>query len=185
MDGKKVVQFTRDDAYKILDTINYWTTSADSKATGILSFLGIFLTILFATETVEKIAERIRAIFVENEYFLGISVVFSLTVCVFGLILLLSVLTPKIINLPKTKKRHVCKSHGSVMFYGSIASLSYDEYVSKVKNICDMDDIILRDLLFQIHSAAIICDKKMKSLKYGIPLFFFGLILFVVLMTAF
>ena len=104
MDGKKVVQFTRDDAYKILDTINYWTTSADSKATGILSFLGIFLTILFATETVEKIAERIRAIFVENEYFLGILVVFSLTVCVFGLIFLLSVFTPKIINLPKTKK---------------------------------------------------------------------------------
>lgn len=65
----------------------------------------------------------------------------------------------------------------SIMFYGIVATIPYEQYYQSVKSVCKDFDCVVEDLVFQIHSASVICNSKFKKLQKGLIFFLIGLII--------
>ncbi len=163
----KKCALTKDDANKALDNINMWINSCDTKSSIVLGFYATIITICLSTDFVD-VQSKIITYFFDNISFLTILyLVFhfgAILAFVAGIIELLKVIVPRIILKTASGERF-----DSLLFYGSIAknTPTYEQYRKKLKKYDDEEDII-NDLLFQVHSAAMICNKKFHYQKIGL-----------------
>lgn len=187
MNNNNIGKFTREDAYKTLDTINMWINNCDTKASIILGSIGVIATI-FLSSDYARIMKRVIENSVVNINFwkiIYIVILFIAIVCCgIGILYFVLCITPNIILNTKSfdaiiKKNKDKDNFDSIMFYGSISLFDYKSYQEKVKIRCDNFDDVMRDLTFQIYSAACICNLKFVRLKKGIIFFLIGLIVCV------
>ena len=156
--GSKCVVFTKDDANKALDNINMWINNCDTKVSVILGLYAVIFTIGVSTDFLNLHKTIINSILsnpsVGNVIF-GILFLITIVAFVVGLLILIKVLIPNIIT-----KKDNNKKFESVTFYGSIAE-NFSEYKTFRKKVYEIKDEkqILDDLLFQVYSAAKICNK--------------------------
>lgn len=166
--GDKKIALTKDDANKALDNINMWINSCDTKSSIVLGFYATIITICLSTDFVDVQSKIVTYLF-DNISFLVILYIIvhfgAILSFIIGIIELLKVIVPRIIL-----KTTSGEQFNSLLFYGSIAknTPTYEQYCKKIKKI-DEEDII-NDLLFQVHSAAMICDKKFHYQKIGLVL---------------
>lgn len=191
--------FGRDDAYKTLDTINMWIENCDNKASIILGSIGVIVSIILGSDFAKVIKNIVETAFTDIDFWkIVYTIIFSTAViiCLIGFGYFVSCITPKIIlnkfmsekiqkniikrNKDKKNFRKASNTKESIMFYSIVAATKYDQYIEQVKSICQDFDNVMADLVFQIHSASVICDSKFKKLQKGIVLFSIGLVLFFV-----
>lgn len=175
------VLISREDAFNTLDTINFWINSCDTKATILLSGVGVFFTLLFTSDILNKVFDVTKKVIEDFSgigAWIGVGGIVSILGCITGTGFIISVIVPRQIFEPKefdTKNKDVI----SLMFYGSIAKMSFSTYCEKLNPLCDPDDTIIKDLIFQIHSSAKICARKVQNLKIGNIVLFVSLFVFV------
>lgn len=173
MSEKKACALNKDDAYNILDTINMWINNCDTKVSIVLGFYATIITIALSTDFID-IQYSILSYAVENvNFWYGLYLSFYIITIIgflVGVFLLLKVIVPRILLKPKSsQKKNNQKDFKSIMFYASICNnySDFDCYKKKVYETHDECDI-LEDLLFQIHSVALICTGKFKFQKIGL-----------------
>ena len=175
------VLFSREDAFKTLDTINFWINSCDTKASILLSGTGVIFALLFTSDILNKVFDVTKKVIEDFSgvgVWIGVGGILSILGCIVGTGFIVSVIVPRQIFEPKEsdiKNKDVI----SLMFYGSIAKMSFSTYCERLNPLCDPDDTIIKDLIFQIHSSAKICARKTKNLKIGSIVFFVSLFVFV------
>lgn len=188
--------FDRDDAYKTLDTINMWIENCDNKASIILGSIGVIASIILSSDFAKIIKDIIETSIINIGWCNGIYIFIFMSaviICIIGLGCLISCITPRIVtntSISDRIQKNICKKQhkfkntqiknnmqDSIMFYGIVALTQYEQYLEKVKPICKDYDNIMIDLLFQIHSAAVICESKFKKLQKGIVCFLIGFII--------
>lgn len=170
---------TKDDANKALDNINMWITNCDTKTSIVLAFYVAIIALCFSTDFFDIQCDIFDFCFqdiccLKIVYFivhLG-----SIITFVIGIIALLIVIIPKIIY-----KTEPTKEFKSVLFYASIAkhTPTYSEYLKSVRKVKD-EKQLLNDILFQVHSAALICARKFCYQKIGLILTMVSSIVFFI-----
>lgn len=81
-------------------------------------------------------------------------------------------------NNKKLKKASI-DAPKSIMFYGIIALKEYSDYINEIESQTDDFDDIIKNLVFQICSAATICNSKFKKIQKGMLFCSLGVVLFV------
>lgn len=182
--------FNRDDAYKTLETINMWINNCDTKASIVLSGVGVITTVFLSSDFAKIIKRTLEnAISSESSWKILYIVCFTFAVglSVAGLILFISCLTPKIINKPinqSNARSQTANEIKSIMFYAKIAAKKYEEYEKEVKDMSANFDSVMKDLTWQIHSAAYRCNLKFNKFKKGIWCFTIGFAVCVFLLIV-
>ena len=166
MVDKKCV-LSKDDLNKALDNISSCINLCDTKASILLGFCAGIVAFCFSPDFLSMQKEIVLYFFHHSCFWSGIFIsLHSLSVVVFvlGVIELLMVVMPRII-LESSEISQL----KSILFFGSIAknTPAYEEYRKTVLETTD-ENLIFDDLLFQIHSTAIICDKKVYHQKAGL-----------------
>lgn len=177
--------FKCNDAYKTLDTINMWINNCDTKASIVLGIIGVALSVIFSSDNLRIVKNLIEKIFMSGNFFYIIGLIIIFVLCFTSILFLFLTISPKIIkdeNTVKTSKKQI-EQNLSIMFYGEIANYTYADYLELIKNKCDeSDDVVMKDLIYQIHSASVICSKKFMRFKIGLWLFFCGSILTIIIL---
>ncbi len=184
-DKKAKEYFTREDAYKALDTITMWIGNCDTKASIFLGSIGVVFTVILSSDYVKIIKNILENTFSNFKGLLalyGVFVIICSIACIVGIIFLVATITPKIISKPILKKKKKNENNskqpelGEIMFFGKIAKLQLPTYLNIVKQNMDKQtsDVLLEELVFQIHSCAKICNSKFLKFKIGIICFSIG-----------
>ena len=170
-------KFTKDDAYRILDQINSRIGNADTKTSFGLAFIAIVTRFVFekAGTTPAAIQAFLDAAGSHVLTF-GITIK-ALLVLAMGFSCLESIVMFFISILGRTKNS---PGKSSVIFFGSIAGISLDDYKSKAMNMFEAD--ISEDLLEQIHICSKICVKKYKYYNQGLYMLLVTIVLFFICM---
>lgn len=163
-----------------------WTSNCDTKASIVLAFIGILVSITFTSEyLLVGVQTEIENII--NYWKNGIGG-FSLLstfmfLSLFGFVI--STLLCCYYVISSLKANLECPND-SIIFFRKIAELSKEDYIERVNSITD--DEFEQDKLSQIHICAKICEEKfdfynksIKHLKWGL-LLFVCLVFFVVLL---
>lgn len=92
--------FSKDDAYKTLDTINMWINNCDTKASIVLGSIGVVATIFLSSDFVHPIKNIIEKSFsnlIWPNSLYCIVLIIGIILCVIGICFFVSCITPKII----------------------------------------------------------------------------------------
>jgi len=149
--------------FRSLELINRWIENADTKASIILGFSGVFLG--FFIKWMEKFLnlELINYCLIKFILISTIGVTCLILLCL-GIYSLFQVLFPNV-------KEH-CPS---IFYFSSISNLKLEEFINKIKSI--KDDEIEDDLINQIYINAKIANAKFTNLSTGIKRIMFGFFL--------
>jgi hypothetical protein len=128
--------------------------SADGKAAGVITLLGMMFTVLarFATQLSDLVKPG------PLRYF------FSAVILGFAMSALFAV-----VQSFRTISPRFPKAPPSLAFFGDIARLSREEYVARVESLSA--DEALRQMLSYNHTASRICVDKLKQLRLGLRSF--------------
>ena len=168
-----------ENAINILDRIIGFINNCDSKASIRLGVVGVVMALMFTADGIIEI-KRIISLILSNPnfcdlFFFGLWIASMLVLC-FGLYKFISVLTAKIdCNDRKQTKLDL----NSKIFFGTIASQSYNEYEKKLIGLNEKD--YLNDIISQIYINSIICNNKFKKYNMGLRFSLIGFITFIVL----
>lgn len=169
MEGK----YNKDDAYQTLGLINSWINNVDTKASFALAFLAVVIGVCFNNGwpcAIDNIVNSLPKDRTCQDWIGAVAVVLLLVGCVLSALFLLLTLVAKTKNTSGKK---------SVMFFGTIAESSINDYKSKAMNMSDAD--LTKDLLEQVHTNSCICTAKFKryntGIKIMIPVFILGIII--------
>ncbi len=154
-----------------------WTGNCDTKASIILAFIGVLVSIAFTSEYllsgIEIEIKNIILYWIDNVgSFCFLSTLMFLSLI--GFIVYIALCCYYAIT---SLKANVNCPNNSIIFFGKIAELSIDDYTGKVKSITDEE--FEYDKLIQIHTCAMICNDKFKSYNKSIKYLCMGLLLFV------
>lgn len=171
--------FTKEDANKALDNINMWINNCDSKVAILLGFYAVIITIALSTDFLKIQSEIVTKVITNPnvcKVTYGLFYVGSIIVFLIGVVFLFKVVIPRIIRDTEAQE-----NYNSVIFFSSIVknNSSYEAYREKIYNLTD-EKQILDDLLFQVHSAALICEEKFKYQKWGLLLSSIAIIFFFI-----
>ena len=165
------ISYSKEDAVKELETINFWINNSDTKASITLGLIGVVFTIIFSDNSfINLTIQLLQKVIVELDFsdilfllFLSLSFYFI----IYGIYKICKVLIPKLkINGLISK---------SLTYYGYISTLTKDDYKNMIKNANNED--IFDDLLNQIYINSNICNKKFNNYKDGLLIFIIGLLL--------
>ncbi|GAB1804414.1 hypothetical protein [Priestia megaterium] len=177
---------TKDEiADKTIDRINFWLGNVDSKVSFVLSFAGIFLGFIFASDSITKSIEGYIKFIISNDLTLGkfifscIALLFFVASMVFMGISIYNLLgalkgriNPDIYSQANLETK-------SILFWGSIAkSTNYTAYKQKVDSLTDVN--LSNDLKSQVYINSLICSKKFELYNKAINKLTWGIILFVI-----
>lgn len=173
--------YNKQDAYKTLDTVNMWINNCDSKASILLGFYGVIISIFLLSDCIVFIRNCFNNIIQTSKIcgiiYITLSIIFPVLFAI-GIFQLAMVIVPHV-----TLGTNQIERFDSVMFYGSISNIkSYNEYCKKIKKTYDND--IIDDLLFQIYSASKICNNKFRHLKIGLLLSLYSICLFSIVLIV-
>ena len=166
-------KYNKDDAYQTLGLINSWINNVDTKASFALAFQAVIIGFCFNNgwpNSIDKIVNTLPKDRTYLDWISAVAVVLFILGCVLSSIFLLSSLVAKTKNTSGKK---------SVMFFGTIAAASLNDYKSKMMNMSDTD--LTKDLLEQVHTNSEICTTKFMKYNIGmkimIPVFIYGIII--------
>lgn len=129
--------------------------SADGKAAGILTFLGLMCTVL------TRFGDTLGAILREGAWMKG--------ACVWLLVVFVGCALGTVVQAFRTISPQFTKAPPSLAFFGDIASLSREEYMKRVMSLSP--EGALGQMLSYNHTAASICVGKQRQLRFGLRLF--------------
>jgi hypothetical protein len=186
IDNKEQVKgFTKEDAYKNLERVNYWLGNGDSKISFALAFIGILIGILFTSEEItEYVQNSISTIgsFSLKDFKMILSIIFILVfIAMFyftvkGVIYLLRGLKASF-DIEKYKQDKVVLD--SKLFWAAISSKKFKDFHSNLSKLSD--DELIKDINSQTYINSVICTKKYRNYNIGITNIKWAIILFVVL----
>lgn len=157
------------------ENINSWINNCDNKASIMLGFIGIIVTILltnneFISTFIKLINEVIeKKEFVDELYIVLIFIFISLTL--YGIFNIFKVIYPSLKSSNTDSK--------SLLYYDSISKMDLSDYKNAIFQ-CEEKDYLV-DLITQIHTNSRICSKKFLNLKKGLSLTIYGLIGFLII----
>lgn len=174
--------YKKEELLEQLDRHLDWIKSCDTKTSIVLGVIGIFLTI-FASDSSINIISLVFSGIIQNLNFSNllylIFFTFSLSVFVYGVFNLISVLIPR---LSKEVEVYSGTYKDSLYFFESIAKNTFPEYKEKMGKRNEEDEVF--DIASQIFINAQICTIKYSQYKKGIKFSFLGiagvLILYVI-----
>ena len=129
--------------------------SADGKAAGILTFLGLMCTVL------TRFGGTLNSILTSGTWMKA--------ACVWLLVVFVGCALGTVVQAFRTIAPRFPKAPPSLAFFGDIARLSREEYLSKVMSLSA--DAALGQMLSYNHTAATICVGKQRQLQFGLRLF--------------
>lgn len=167
---------------EILARINGWIENCDSKVSIILSGMGVFAGILFATDYVAKFADILQfmaeAKTIWSAVYLAVWAI-SLSLLIYGFICLIYALIARI-NTAEFARRGI--KQDSLIFFSNIAQNSdLSAYCEKLKNY--NSDQMEDDIISQIYICALICTKKFSLYKKGLIFSLLGVGVFMIMVT--
>ena len=155
-----------------------WTSNCDTKASIILAFIGILVSIAFTSEyLLGAIETQFNNIITYWRVGFG-SFSFLSTMMFISLIGFVSFMGLCCYHAIKSLKANIKCDGDSIIFFGKIAEYkTKEDYIEHVNNITDED--LEKDKLSQIHNCAIICNNKFKHYNKSIKHLLIGLLFFV------
>ena len=179
----------KDDLQYALDVVNSWVNNCDQKAGILLTVFGVAITVLATSDFLKELRAYLFVPFVEYwtnsesqlEFSLGRFTVFSLLVIAVGMLITSCYYLFKAIaantdyeKLRQENPRMVAKSY---LFFGSISSMTYEEFRNDNISIKD-------DLKSQIYVNSKIASTKFKNYNEGLSWFKMTLLVSVMLFVA-
>lgn len=174
---EKLLQIEITDANDILDRIIGFINNCDNKASIILGFYGVIISILISKISIKNI--KLIFSLLEKGYRILFFIVIIILIIVFiiGIIKLFLVLFPKL-NFSKMNKEE--RTMDSKIYFGSISrNLRYRDYRNKL-GIYSKDEY-LEDIISQIYLNSLICNKKFINYRIGFLLTSLSLSILVLL----
>lgn len=151
----------------ILDITREWISNVDVKISILLAFVGIIFGYIFIESDSEIFIKVINSINNRNitslKLIKGSMIVLTHISSLITILSLLNALRAKI-NIKKFKENGI--TINSIIFYGNIASMNYNEYKKKVDN--QTDESFINDIYSQAYITSMICTKKFKYYNIGI-----------------
>ncbi len=170
-----------DELISILDRVNSWIDNCDSKASTLLSGVGVFAGILLGTDYVSKIIQIGKYMY-EKSTILSISFLaitgIALLMLLIGVFFLAGVLFARV-NMMDYKE--LGSNYDSLIFFSSIAkNQTFSIFQRKIKacNRKQMDN----DYASQIYICSLICDKKFGLYKNGLIFVIIGFTVFTIML---
>lgn len=164
----------------ILDRTNGWINNCDSKASIILSGIGVFAGILLATDYVSKFIAVFRFmcenITVWSILYLTISFL-SLCLLFYGAFLLVMVLFARVDPTEYTCRG--VKDDSLIFFSYIVKNKTLSKYREKIRK-CSIEQMN-EDIISQIYICSLICDKKFSLYKKGLIFSIIGFIVFMIM----
>ena len=171
------------------ENVRYWIENCDTKASSLLAFVGVFLSIVFTSDYIlrgiESCTNAVAMTCKAPDHafslfaFLAIgSKVYSIFFFVLSIKELLSVLYARLTQDEEQQTP-------SLFFYRTIGNMTYEDYSNSTKS-SDMD-AMNEDRLHQIHECSQICTLKFEKYNEGLHSFKSAMIafgLFVVLLIT-
>lgn len=154
-----------------------WTNNCDTKASIVLAFVGVLVSIAFANDyildTISVQVENILRFWSDGigEFSVISTIMF---ISLGGVLIFMGICFYFAIS---ALKANINCSDDSIIFFGKIARLSKGAYFDKVKNTTDNE--YQQDKLSQIYNCATICSAKFKYYNKSIGALLKGLLSFV------
>lgn len=171
-------KYSKEDAYKVLELTNSWIGNVDTKASFGLAFIVALLSIIFYNAgttpaafqefTVASIEKNINCCIIIK----ATAVILMYLSCLASIVLFFLSIKGRV-NNNATKK--------SMFFFGTISSLSINDFKAKALNMNDKD--LTKDILEQAHINSCICAKKFSFYNKGLWTLWVSVILFFVCMV--
>ena len=167
--------YSKEDINENLENVNSWINNCDTKTSIILGVYGVIIATLFAKDKLTDKCISILNNVIHNVNFSDVLYILFNTIAiflfVFGVYKLIKVLIPTLKN-SKTANSH--------FYFGGIASFSSAlEFKQSIKKMSEEN--ILDELLTQLYTNSVICNKKFNNFKYGVFYSLIGLILMIIL----
>ncbi|OCA85340.1 hypothetical protein [Pseudobacillus wudalianchiensis] len=167
-----------------LERINFWLGTIDTKITFVISFTGVFLGLIFASDTIMKTIqvclEQLKLFQLEGSQYLlpliflllFISSIFFFSRAIYSFFYALKG------RIDPNIYRQLGVEPQSVPFWGAVAKLdNHVVFKYKINNLSEEE--LLNDLSLQIYVNSIICAKKFELYNKGINQLIIGIMLFV------
>ncbi|WP_291527852.1 hypothetical protein [Bacteroides sp. UBA939] len=175
-------QAKKDYGIEIHNQVIGWTENCDTKASILIAFLGIFVSILFTSDYVlSSLQELISPIFIYwktgnggfHFFSLTIFILLGLSVFFMGstIVLLFNVLSGKTI----------CNENSNI-FFGKIQEQPIDEYLNKIDTIDEEE--VLKDGFIQIHNCSKRCAEKFSNYNKAVVKTKWGLLFLALFMIC-
>lgn len=145
----------KDDAYKVLEIVNSWTNSIDSKISYALAFAGVvlgFVLIQGKPQIFQSISDM--SVVTNTVKFQAILVIALYIFSFVSAILMLFALKARIKN-----------ENGSMIFFGTIADIDATKYAKDFQKI--PEKALVEDILLQVHTNSKICRRKVRIYNWG------------------
>ena len=153
-------EYTKDDAYKTLETINIWISNIDTKVSFALALIGVISTLIFNSKLPDAF-KRVSEVSKLGELSGG-EVIGAILVVVLYILSFISIMCFMLAITARVKNEN---NNKSIFFFGSIASMSLSEYKEKINGM-NVNSIV-EELQEQIHTNSKICSKKVKFYNRG------------------
>jgi cell division protein FtsW (lipid II flippase) len=170
--------------FKKLELVNHWISNVDTKSSFVLTFYGVILTIVFASELGNKMINTFGykcATEVNGE---SIKLFFSLIVVIAFFIVVIITFYNIYQTLKGRADPKLYKQKGlqtdSNLFFGTIATKKYADFKEQTKDEKDKD--LLNDLNSQVYINSIIANAKFKYYNRSIIWLIISFILFLIFM---
>ena len=161
-----------------------WTGNCDTKASIVVAFIGVIVSIAFSSDyLLNVIEEQIHNIIVYWQYNIGYFSLLS-TLMFISLIGFVSCIGTSCWYAMSSLKAKIKCPTESIIFFGKIAEYSREDYIAKVNSM--NDEGYESDKLAQIHICAKICHKKFRLYNKSLIWLLIGLLCFIcyVLLTV-
>lgn len=175
MKTKQIIEYSTETHNQIIG----WTNNCDTKASIVLAFMGILVSITFTSDYIlSGVETEIKNII--NYWQNGIGGFSLLSTCMFLALIgfVLSMTLCCLFAISSLKANLECPND-SIIFFRKIAELSKEKYIERVNSISEEE--FNQDKLSQIHICAKICDEKFKFYNKSTKYLKWGLLLFVCL----
>lgn len=171
---------TQEELYEILNRNTAWIENCDSKASIIISGIGVVIGILLATDYAAKFHVIYLYMIAQTQFWSIFYLILwgiSILSIIVGCFLLIQILIARI-DPNEFSNRGIQRE--SLIYFSSISKFkTLPAYKQKLVE-CNSDKMN-NDLISQIYICSLICDKKFRNYKLGLFISLTGFSLFVVL----
>lgn len=160
----------KDDAYKNLDRVGYWLGNVDGKASYAIALASVLVGLFITDGTAAKVERCLFAPagqpFSSQTVGALLTVVSSLAFvcCSVGSIVHLLKALRASVSIEEFRKDS--RGTNSVIFFGSIANMRYEEYVEATRDMSEED--LIADIDHQTYINSQICKRKFDHYSKGL-----------------
>lgn len=159
-----------------------WTENGDTKASILLAFIGIFVSIFFTSDYILNTIQNLMSAIV-SYWKVGVGQFDILSLLTFTSLgaTLLFIGWAVILLFDALSGKTKC-NEDSIIFFGKIQGSSFEEYIEKVDSISEND--LQKDKLQQIYNCSKRCAEKFSSYNKAIKKSKWGLLFICIFMTC-